>query len=64
MPARCPSTAQAVADPGERVHGGGGLAVERILFYTKVENERPWIIEDRRPPANWPVKPTIVMVRD
>ena len=44
--------------------GMGGVPVERILFYTKVENERPWIIEDRRPPANWPVKPTIVMVRD
>jgi len=39
------------------------LSVERILHYTNVEQEAPWVIEARRPPLLWPKQPTIIMVR-
>jgi len=39
------------------------LSVERILYYTNVEQEAPWVIEARRPPLLWPKQPTIIMVR-
>uniref|UniRef100_A0A8C2UJJ1 ATP binding cassette subfamily C member 3 n=1 Tax=Coturnix japonica TaxID=93934 RepID=A0A8C2UJJ1_COTJA len=30
------------------------VAVERIKEYSETETEAPWIIEDKRPPADWP----------
>nr|XP_009677166.1 PREDICTED: canalicular multispecific organic anion transporter 2 isoform X1 [Struthio camelus australis] len=32
------------------------VAVERIKEYSETETEAPWIIEDRRPPEDWPSK--------
>ncbi|NXA48635.1 MRP3 protein, partial [Nothocercus julius] len=32
------------------------VAVERIKEYSETETEAPWVIEDRRPPADWPSK--------
>ncbi|XP_014733665.1 PREDICTED: canalicular multispecific organic anion transporter 2 [Sturnus vulgaris] len=32
------------------------VAVERIKEYSETETEAPWIIEDKRPPENWPSK--------
>ncbi|NXJ08863.1 MRP3 protein, partial [Odontophorus gujanensis] len=30
------------------------VAVERIKEYSETETEAPWVIEDKRPPADWP----------
>ncbi|XP_027334133.1 putative ABC transporter C family member 15 [Abrus precatorius] len=35
------------------------ISVERILQYTKIASEAPLVIEDRRPPSNWPEIGTI-----
>ncbi|XP_010213933.1 PREDICTED: canalicular multispecific organic anion transporter 2 isoform X2 [Tinamus guttatus] len=32
------------------------VAVERIKEYSETETEAPWVIEDKRPPADWPSK--------
>ncbi|NXL86149.1 MRP3 protein, partial [Alectura lathami] len=32
------------------------VAVERIKEYSETETEAPWIIEDKRPPEDWPSK--------
>jgi len=35
------------------------ISVERILQYTNIQSEAPLVIEDRRPPSNWPETGTI-----
>ncbi|XP_074263121.1 putative ABC transporter C family member 15 [Silene latifolia] len=35
------------------------ISVERILQYTKLKSEAPLVIEDNRPPDNWPTTGTI-----
>ncbi|GAB4844225.1 ATP-binding cassette sub- C member 9 [Ancistrocladus abbreviatus] len=35
------------------------ISVERILQYTKLTSEAPLVIEDNRPPINWPTTGTI-----
>ncbi|XP_060108083.1 ATP-binding cassette sub-family C member 3 [Heteronotia binoei] len=32
------------------------VAVERVKEYSETETEAPWIIEDKRPPENWPAQ--------
>lgn len=35
------------------------ISVERIIQYSKIKSEAPLIIEDCRPPTNWPQEGTI-----
>lgn len=35
------------------------ISVERILQYTKLTSEAPFVIDDCRPPKNWPISGTI-----
>lgn len=35
------------------------ISVERILQYTNITSEAPLVIEDSRPPSNWPETGTI-----
>uniref|UniRef100_A0A8C6XH17 ABC-type glutathione-S-conjugate transporter n=1 Tax=Naja naja TaxID=35670 RepID=A0A8C6XH17_NAJNA len=36
------------------------VAVERVKEYSENETEAPWIIEDKRPPGEWPTKGEVV----
>ncbi|XP_019398025.1 PREDICTED: voltage-dependent T-type calcium channel subunit alpha-1G [Crocodylus porosus] len=38
------------------------VAVERVKEYSETETEAPWIIEDRRPPEDWPAKGEVEFV--
>ena len=63
MPARRTIVgACADADMLRRSSCGSVRPVERIVHYSSVENEAPWIIETRRPPHGWPTRAGIVMV--
>jgi len=35
------------------------ISVERILQYTNIKSEAPLVIEDSKPPSNWPETGTI-----
>ncbi|ETE62698.1 Canalicular multispecific organic anion transporter 2, partial [Ophiophagus hannah] len=39
------------------------VAVERVKEYSENETEAPWIIEDKRPPEEWPTKGEVVFTK-
>ncbi|XP_074870254.1 ATP-binding cassette sub-family C member 3 isoform X3 [Carettochelys insculpta] len=38
------------------------VAVERVKEYSETETEAPWIIEDKRPPGDWPTQGEVEFV--